>query len=238
MDPLHQLLDVQEHDTRLDQLRHRRESHPLRVELAGAEEVAAGTEARRSELGARLQELADHQARLEAEVAEAESRLAALDKRMYSGEVSAPRDLQAMADQADGLKRRRTDIEDRILQVMEEREPLDAEAARLEDEAARAGREVDRIRAALQESEGEIRAEEELAGGQRAELASGIPPDVLARYEVLRKRLGGVAVARLVNGVCGGCHLALPATELDHLRHLPADAFVACEQCGRILVHG
>jgi predicted nucleic acid-binding Zn-ribbon protein len=45
-----------------------------------------------------------------------------------------------------------------------------------------------------------------------------------------------VAAALLVNGRCGGCHLALPATEVDRLRKLPADALVRCEQCERILV--
>jgi predicted nucleic acid-binding Zn-ribbon protein len=47
-----------------------------------------------------------------------------------------------------------------------------------------------------------------------------------------------VAVARLVGNHCDGCHLTLPAMELDRIRHLPEDELVTCEQCGRILVHG
>jgi predicted nucleic acid-binding Zn-ribbon protein len=35
---------------------------------------------------------------------------------------------------------------------------------------------------------------------------------------------------------CQACHLALPATEVDRIRHLPADALVRCEHCGAILV--
>ena len=64
---------------------------------------------------------------------------------------------------------------------------------------------------------------------------AGIPADVAALYEQLRARLG-VAAAPLVNGRCGGCHLALPSTEIDRLRKESPDTLVRCEQCERILV--
>jgi predicted nucleic acid-binding Zn-ribbon protein len=35
---------------------------------------------------------------------------------------------------------------------------------------------------------------------------------------------------------CQACHLALPATEVDRIRHLPPDTLVRCEHCGAILV--
>ena len=40
----------------------------------------------------------------------------------------------------------------------------------------------------------------------------------------------------VAHGRCGGCHLALPATEVDRVRKEPADALIRCEQCDRILV--
>jgi uncharacterized protein len=59
---------------------------------------------------------------------------------------------------------------------------------------------------------------------------------LLATYERLRARLGGVGVARLVGTHCDGCHLTLSAVELDRVRHLPDGEVYTCEQCGRILV--
>jgi predicted nucleic acid-binding Zn-ribbon protein len=35
---------------------------------------------------------------------------------------------------------------------------------------------------------------------------------------------------------CQACHLGLPATEVDRIRHLPEDTLVRCEHCGAILV--
>ena len=55
-------------------------------------------------------------------------------------------------------------------------------------------------------------------------------------YERLRAKLGGVGAARLVGPRCSGCHLTLPATELDRLRKGSPDALVFCDQCGRILI--
>ncbi|MEZ5140978.1 MAG: C4-type zinc ribbon domain-containing protein [Acidimicrobiales bacterium] len=53
----------------------------------------------------------------------------------------------------------------------------------------------------------------------------------------MRSQLGGVAVARLHGGACGGCHLQLPAAEVDRIKHLPEDQLATCEECGRLLVH-
>ena len=71
---------------------------------------------------------------------------------------------------------------------------------------------------------------------QRQDAAGGISPELLATYERLRQRLEGVAVSRLIGGRCDGCHLTLPAMELDRIRHEAAGSLEHCEQCGRILV--
>ena len=70
----------------------------------------------------------------------------------------------------------------------------------------------------------------------RTAAAEAVPPDLVSQYERLRTKLGGIGAARLVGNTCGGCHLALPATELDRIRHQPDDAVTLCDQCGRILV--
>jgi predicted nucleic acid-binding Zn-ribbon protein len=70
----------------------------------------------------------------------------------------------------------------------------------------------------------------------RAAAAADVPDDLLVTYDGLRRHLGGVGAARLVGARCGGCHLTLPATELDQLRHQAPGTLNYCEQCGRILV--
>jgi len=235
-DPLHHLLEVQDEDTRGDQIRHRRETHPLRAELAAARRQRDDLDARLGQEQERLDALTARQTEMEAEVAAGRGRMEGIEKRMYSGEVGAARDLQAMAEEVDGLRGRIRRLEDVILEVMEEREPVEALVAQLAAERAAVAGRLANIESDLGAAEQELTAEEAEHAARRAELAGTVPPELIARYERLRQRLGGVGVARLVNGSCGGCHLTLSATELDRLRKAPADEVLTCEQCGRVLV--
>ncbi len=234
--PLEALLGVQDLDTAADQRRHHLEQHPARARLValGAQRRDLGQ--RRDEAVARRDEVAGRQAALEAELEATEQRRREVSARLYSGAVSASRDLQAMSAEVDALGVRASQLEDEVLAVLDEREPVDAEVATLEADDARLAAEEDAARAELAGAEAEVGAELDGLRRQREEAASGLPADLLATYERLRARLGGVGAARLVGDRCGGCHLSLPATELDRIRHLPEDSLVTCDQCGRILV--
>ena len=230
------LIALQDLDTAADQARHRLAHLPekqaadqLRAERTSLAARSQGAAAARDEVAAR-------QAALEAQLEAAEQRRAAVSARMYSGEVSASRDLQAMSAEIDTLAARASTLEDEVLAVLEEREPLDAalDALAVED-AALAEREALAL-AALSEAE-RVTAEQLAAlAPQRAAAESAVPSELLATYERLRKRLGGIGAARLVGDHCSGCHLALPATELDRIRHSEAGTIAFCDQCGRILV--
>lgn len=230
------LLEVQERDTEQDQLRHRLEAMPERAALLRLEEELAALEGRRTEAIARRDEVLGRQLRLEDELATLESRIAGLDQRLYSGSVTLPRELQALQADIESLKKHRGTLEDEVLEVMTEREPLDAAVEALDGERARLDAEGERLRAAVAESSVDIEAELAAAQEARARALPAVPSDLLSLYERLRDQLGGVGVARLVRGSCGGCHLALPATEVDRIKHQPPDALVRCDQCGRILV--
>ena len=58
----------------------------------------------------------------------------------------------------------------------------------------------------------------------RAALAPTIPEATMKLYEQIRASNRGVGAARLVGMNCQACHLGLPATEVDRIRHLPEDA--------------
>jgi len=234
--PLETMLAVQEHDLSVDRLVHRRETLPERAELAAIEEEVAALEARLAEAAGRRDELERRQTRLEEEVAAVERRIVEVDRRLYSGEVSASRELQAMAAEVEALKRRRSDLEDQELAVMEEREPVDAEVTGLEAERVALAERATRAREAIARAEAAIDAEMAVEQRARTELATTLPTDLAAQYDRLRARLGGIGAARLVSGSCTGCHLALSAIELDRIRRAPADSVLHCEQCGRILV--
>jgi predicted nucleic acid-binding Zn-ribbon protein len=231
-----ELLVVQEHDTAVEQLRHGRATLPSRARLDALGERLAALEATAAEIGGHRDEVARHQQKLEDELASLEDKLVMLEKRMYSGAVTAPRELQAMQADAEALKRRQSSLEDQVLESMGEREPLDARLNDLDADRVALDTESLALRAAIAEAESAIDAELASEEAARAEAIASIPPDLLALYEQLRARLGGIGAARLVRGSCSGCHLALPATEVDRIKREPPDAVIRCDQCGRILV--
>ncbi|HUZ43002.1 MAG TPA: C4-type zinc ribbon domain-containing protein [Acidimicrobiales bacterium] len=230
------LLEIQEQDTVGDQLRHRRQHHPLRAELAEVTEALTELRRRHLEAVGRRDAIRRRQADLEAELAANNERLTGIERRMYSGEVSAARDLQALSSEADGLRARTSRLEDLVLEAMEEAEPAEAAVAALESEAGTLSRGRSEAEAQLEVEDAALEAEEAEHARARAALAVEVSADLLQRYDLLRSRLGGVAVASLHNGACGGCHLSLPATELDRIRKAPSDSLITCEQCGRLLV--
>jgi hypothetical protein len=229
------LLAVQEHDTTIDQLTHRRRTMPARGELDAAMAELAGLEQRAGEVEAKRQELARNQQRLEDEIATVSDKAAQHDKTLYSGTISNPRELQAMQDEIASLKRRVSQLEDQELELMELIEPLDADLGRMAGERSALDERATALRAQIAEEE--VTIDEQLATthAERDQLVGTVEPDLLAEYEQLRPHSGGIAIARLVNGSCGGCHLGLSAVEIDRIKKLPPDELVHCEECGRLL---
>jgi predicted nucleic acid-binding Zn-ribbon protein len=234
--PLDILLEVQGRDTTLDQLAHRRATLPARAELHTIEDRLADIDDQGARAGADRRALSERQARLESDIAAVARRIHEVEGRMYSGEVSASRELMAMSEEVESLNRRRRELEEMAFEAMAAGEPLDAELARVAARREATEADAGRIRAAIAEAETEIDAEVATERDARATLVAKLPDDLTQRYERLRRRLGGIGAARLEHGSCTGCHLALPAVELDQIRRAPPEAIITCEQCGRILV--
>ncbi len=232
------LLAVQALDTEADQLRHRRESLPERARLAELEVELRRLNSVLAEVRERREELAREERRIEEEVAGVTEKAAKVDRTLYSGTVTNPRELQALQEEFAALGRRQRTLEDRELELMEAGEPLDAELASLEDERSSLEDSIEQHRAVIDEAETSIAEELAQVEGRRADAVPDVPAELLGEYEVLRGRLGGVGVARLVGTSCSGCHLQLAAIEIDRLRKLPPGELVHCAECGRILVPG
>ncbi len=233
---LDDLLTLQTHDSAADRLRHRRGTLPERAELDSRREAHAELEARRAEVAERRDAELRDERRLDDEVRSLEAKAKAVDTKMYSGTVSSPKELQAMQADIDQLRRHARELEDEELEVLVRREALDAEVAETETAQAAVVAEMETLLASIAEQEREIDAELAVEESARAALAPNLPEGTLRLYEQIRAGNRGVGAARLVGMNCQACHLALPATEVDRIRHLPAEALARCEHCGAILV--
>lgn len=230
------LLEVQASDTAADQLRHRRAHLPVRADLAANGARRAEVQGRLGEVGAVRGDVLRRQASIEQNISAAGARIKEIEGRLYSGQVTATKDILAMTAEVDSLKARRSSLEDDLMATMEEEEPLAAQVAEMEGELATLAAEAEGLSVRLAADEREI--DEELAGvaSARDAQAAQVPADLLTTYERLRVRLGGEGAARLNGRSCAGCHLTLPAQELDRIKREPPDVLILCDSCGRILV--
>jgi hypothetical protein len=231
-----QLLEVQALDLSLQQLTHRRANLAERAALEVNASQRSGVEAQRGEVDVTHRELVRRQHLLEDEINGVRGRAETHEATLYSGSVNNPRELQALQEDIESLRRRQRVLEDEDLEIMEELEPVVAQLAEFDAQLAALDVAGSELAAALEVAAADIDAEIAGLRTQRDSVADGVANEALADYEQLRDQFGGVGIARLEGNHCGGCHLALSAVEVDRVRKLPGDARVVCEECGRLLV--
>jgi hypothetical protein len=234
--PFAALLALQDADLAHDRLTHQLEHHPIAARLREltVQRTLLSNQAAGLNLAASTGR--ERQRLLEAEIGAGDARVQAIEARLRSGASGSFRDQGAMVGEIDSLRSRKLELEDEELVVMEELEPLDADLERIAKDDARLAEEASHLESELRTATADLERDRGLIEAGRGTRAAAVAPELLAEYERLRVRLGGIGAARVVRGACSGCNLALPATELDHLRHAAAGTISHCEQCGRILV--
>ncbi len=225
------LLDLQAVDSEIDRLLHRRQSLPELEQYRVAHEAAQGIAARLETEEAELKQAELALDKSEGELGLLEQKLTQEERRLYAGGMSA-RETGNMQHEVESLRTRRTTMEEGVLELLDQRETLEgiAVASRTELEAAR------KLEATL---EGAVASEwkvidVEIAAkeARKNDIAPLVPDPLAALYERLRQR-DPVAIARLIDGVCGGCHLRLsPAELIEALAEDPP----RCVHCRRIVV--
>ncbi len=233
---LEQLLEVQERDKTIATLHHQRDVLPERQKLTELQEESDHLHRRKELLSKELSTKEEDQQRLEDEVNAIEERVSEQEANLYNGEVTAIKDLQAIQSDIAGLQERKRLVEDQILEAMEQLEPLKVLWESILEEEQAISEQQNQTKTTLETNESNFDKQIEGAQKERSELAADIPEDLLQIYEKLRSRSGNIGVAQLTGRTCKGCHLDLPAVEVDRLKKLPPDELINCEECGCILV--
>ncbi len=179
----------------------------------------------------RLEELKHQQHSLEWEVDDIGTKLTAIEEKLYSGSIGNPKELANFQHEADGLKFRRGQLEDKTLDIMDRVEQATASVAtisgelktledRWQSQQQQLSAEMERLKATLSDLE-----------HKRQLLSAEIDPEAIELYHRLIKQKGA-AVAKVEQGLCRGCRISLPATELQRAR---GGSLTQCSSCGRIL---
>lgn len=229
------LLELAELDAELARLDHRKHALPEIAELARMEartgELKDAMVVTETELG----DLAREENRAERDVEQVRTRIDRDRGRLDAGQVSAARELASLQSEIESLRRRQGDLEEVVLELMERRETLTARLDELTAERDRLGTDLTTVAARRDAIISEIDEQAGQASGQRKEIASEVPADLLKLYEQIRDSRG-VGAAMLRAGRCEGCHLTLNTVDLNQIRSSAPDEVIRCEECRRILV--
>ncbi|MFT4109956.1 zinc ribbon domain-containing protein [Propionicimonas sp.] len=230
------LLDLQAEDTAIAQLEHRRRSLPEHTALAEARVV-------RSRLGESLVAARTTVGDLQLDVEKAEADLVPVrerqardQQRVDAGTVTDPKQLNALLEEIAHLGRRISDLEDVELEVMEQLEAATADQDRIAAELSELETSMRGLIASRDEQVARIDAEQAAHQAAHDTIAADIPADLLALYDRIRPRSGGVGAAALTGRRCGGCQLEATQSALVGYAAAAPNEVLRCEECERILV--
>jgi len=178
-----------------------------------------------------LEELKHQQHSLEWEVDDLGTKIAKIEQKLYGGSIGNPKELANFQQEAEGMKLRRGQLEDKTLDIMDRVERAAAsvdttvsELKTLEDkwqgEQQQLSAEAEQLKTTLSE-----------LGQKRQRLSSEIDTEMVELYQQLKKQKG-TAVARVEQGMCRGCRISLSASESQRAR---SGGLTQCSSCGRIL---
>ncbi|MEA2509545.1 MAG: uncharacterized protein QOG21_1627 [Actinomycetota bacterium] len=231
---LQRLLDLQSEDSAIKRCEERRRNLPEAVRLkevsAQLSELQTDSEIARKQ----LDEITREHHRLEGEIGIGDQKIQKEEQRLFSGAVSNPKELGSLQAEVAMLKRKRSELEDQLLEVMVHKDDATATLESLEKERSEAAQQTEDLQGTVAALTTEIEGELVSHRSTRAEVATSLPDDLLSLYERIRATRGGIGAAALVDSTCQGCHTRLPSKEAEHLR--AERGLQRCDNCGRILV--
>lgn len=231
LDTIEKLLILQDRDRKIRRVQ--AELAHIEPERQTLKTKASGAQARLDAGKQQVRQLESDRKRLELDV---EAKKTQIEK--YANQQLQTRkneEYKALAHEIETCKSDINKIEDKEIELMEQTESAQKEVARLTGEANEAKKLMDDLVAKLGEREQNLKKELTDLQGNREELAAAVDDGVRSRYERLTKSKGENVVVGVQHGVCGGCHMKLPAQIM--LACKQAQEIVSCTNCGRILYY-
>lgn len=226
------LFDLQEVDLQIDRLLDRRQNLPELDRYRTVHEQLDEARSRMDQLKAQQRQLGLELDKAEGELEIISEKLKEAETRLFAGGMSS-RETEHKRLEVTSLRGQEEALEEKVLGLLDRKEEID-------ERVAAAQREINEIESAHSELEDKISSEwraidAEIARreARKAEIAPAIPDDLIETYEQLRRTKEGVAVGRLDDGQCGGCHLHLSLTEQAEAAESDPPR---CVHCRRILI--
>ena len=148
--------------------------------------------------------------------------------------TSSSKDAQGIEHELITLAKRKSELEDTELGIMDELDKVRAELIAAEKAKSEAESELNSLRSALSSNASTLDSQRAELTAKRVALVGLIDPELAVAYQ--RKADRAVAVGKLTGRECGACRISITATNLEEIVALPADEISECPNCQAYLV--
>ena len=180
-----------------------------------------------------LAELERGQRERESEADDLQAKAAVAEDKLYGGNVKNPKELSSLQEQLKNYQAKIKDLDDKTLNIMEQIETVEHGLSSRRDELAKMEQEWQAEQESLMGEQSELSAVLSELEGKRNELTPKVEKPTLDLYHALRQKRQGRAIAKVEQGICQGCRIALPMSEMQRVK--TGQNIVQCGSCERIL---
>lgn len=228
------LLDLAGVDAELTRITHRRGALPEQQEVERLEAERISRKDASVAVEIQIDDIDRDIRKLEGEVDAVRQREDRDRTLLQSGSVGA-KQLTELEHELGSLVRRQGLLEDELLEVMEQREALQADHDHAGAQLSQAEEELIDAKRRRDDAVADLDKAQERCAADRERLVGEFPADFLAVYEKQRT-LGGPGAALLQVRRCGACRIEIDRGEISRIAATPADVVVRCPECNAIMV--
>jgi predicted nucleic acid-binding Zn-ribbon protein len=228
------LLDLAGVDAELTRITHRRGALPEQQEVERLEAERISRKDASVAVEIQIDDIDRDIRKLEGEVDAVRQREDRDRTLLQSGSVGA-KQLTELEHELGSLVRRQGLLEDELLEVMEQREALQADHDHAGAQLSQAEEELIDAKRRRDDAVADLDKAQERCAADRERLVGEFPADFLAVYEKQRS-LGGPGAALLQARRCGACRIEIDRGEISRIAATPADVVVRCPECNAIMV--
>jgi predicted nucleic acid-binding Zn-ribbon protein len=226
IEPLIRLQDI---DLQIRTLLEEKAQCPER--LRALQEIFANKEKELEELRERVMDITRRRKEIEGEVELETVRLGKSQQKLSA--VKTNREYQALLKEIDEIKKANKAREDEVITTMEEADAIGTNVTAKTEELDRTRKEVEAEEKHLARLESELNIKIEALTKDREAVAREVPKELLTRYNFLREKRAGVALAAVIDSVCSGCHMNIPPQLYNEL--LRDERTHCCPMCQRLI---
>ncbi len=179
----------------------------------------------------RLKEIQLELNKIELRVKEDNQKIDHLKEQLFK--VTTNKQYDATMLEIDHLKEQLDKDETIDIELMEEKDELLSKVGEQEKNVELLGKDLSERRTSLEKLQRESSAQKSQLENDRVEIIKSIEPQVIKRYETVRKARHGTAVVSVIGASCSGCGAMVPPQKIAEIRSdkIP----LTCDECSRFL---